>query len=131
MRSSARSSAATSADRDVNGIGAARALSPLDCSGLITWAQLEPSAHAPWTRTTLAVVSEPLVGPAWPASAQRPHPAGDGSSDLVRRIFLDVMAPRDLHLGQRWQSADEGEILVVGEDRTGLGPEEQLGHAAC
>jgi hypothetical protein len=41
------------------------------------------------------------------------------------------MAPRDLHLGQRWQSADEGEILVVGEDRTGLGPEEQLGHAAC
>src|SRR5262245_33795489 len=69
-------------------------------------------------------------GPAWPRSAQRFHPAGDGLSDLVGRIFLYVMAPRDLHLGQRWQPADEGEILVVGEDRTGLGPEEQLWHTA-
>src|SRR5712692_7862916 len=40
------------------------------------------------------------------------------------------MAPRDRHLGQLWQLADEGEILVVGEDRTRLGPEEQLGHTA-
>ena len=40
------------------------------------------------------------------------------------------MAPRDLHLGQRGQPADEGEILVVGEDRTGLGPEERLDLAA-
>ena len=63
-------------------------------------------------------------GPAWLPSAQCPHPAGDGPSDLVWRIFLDVMAPRDRHLGQRWQSSDEGEILFVGEDCTGLGPEE-------
>src|SRR5262249_48966812 len=65
-----------------------------------------------------------------PNAAQRPHPVRDGPPDLVRRIFLDVMAPCDLHLGQRRQPADEGEILVVGEDRTGLGPEEQLGHTA-
>src|SRR5262245_32092717 len=40
------------------------------------------------------------------------------------------MAPRDLHLGQRWQPADEGEVLVVSEDRARIGPEEQLGHTA-
>src|SRR5262245_19345927 len=51
--------------------------SPLDCSGLMTWPQLEPSAHAPWASTTLAVVSDPLisfriclrsVAIGWPAS---------------------------------------------------------------
>src|SRR6516225_4985534 len=59
-------------------------------------------------------------------SAQRPHPAGDGLPDLVRRIFLDVVAPRDLHLGQRRKPADEGQIRIVGEDRTGLCPKKQL-----
>jgi len=71
-----------------------------------------------------------VVPDSWPCmapSAQLPHPSGDGPPNLVGRIFLDVMAPRDLDLGQRWQPADEGEILVVGEDRTGLGPEERLG----
>src|SRR6266403_679971 len=65
----------------------------------------------------------PERGPTPPSSPRWP-------ARFVRRIFLDVMAPRDLHLGQRWYPADEGEILVVGEDRTGLGPEEQLGHTA-
>src|SRR5580704_10513275 len=46
-----------SSDKDVSGIGAARAFSPRDCSGLMTLAQLEPSAHAPWTSTMLAGVS--------------------------------------------------------------------------
>src|SRR5262249_486943 len=50
-----------SSDSDVSGIGAARTFSPLDCSGLMTWPQLEPSAHAPWTSTTLAVVSDSLI----------------------------------------------------------------------
>src|SRR5215831_12006397 len=71
------------------------------------------------------------VSRAWKrATSSRLHPAGDGPSDLVRRIFLHIVAPRDLHLGQRRQPADEGEILFVGEDCTGLGPEEQLGHTA-
>src|SRR5262249_43769699 len=61
-------------------------------------------------------------------SAQRPHPAGDALPDLVRRILLDVLAPSDPHLGQRRKPADEGQIRIVGEDRTGLCPEEQLGH---
>src|ERR1700722_1492505 len=43
-----------SSDKDVSGIGAARAFSPRDCSGLMTLAQLEPSAQAPCTRTMLA-----------------------------------------------------------------------------
>jgi hypothetical protein len=35
-------------------------------------------------------------------SAQRPHPVGDGPPDLVRRIFLEEMDPRDRHLGLPW-----------------------------
>ena len=54
-------SAATSFDSDVNGIGAARVLNPMACSGLMTWVQLEPSAQAPWTSTMLAVVFDPCI----------------------------------------------------------------------
>ena len=82
------------------------------------------------------LVAEPTVGALafvvlsdlW--SAQSPHPAGDGPPDFISRIFLDVVAPGDLYLGQLWQPADEAEILVVGEDCTGLGPKEQLRHMA-
>src|SRR5260370_38160081 len=42
--------------------------------------------------------------------AKRPHPAGDGPPDLVRRIFLEEMDPRDLHFGLRWPPPDEVEI---------------------
>jgi hypothetical protein len=35
-------------------------------------------------------------------SAQRSLPAGDGTPDLVRRIFLEEMDPRDRYLGLRW-----------------------------
>ena len=38
-------------------------------------------------------------GRAQPPSAQRPDPTGDSAPDLVRRIFLNVVAPRDRHLG--------------------------------
>ena len=70
-----------------------------------------------------------LRGPAWSPSDQPSHPLDDGLSDVVRRIFLNEMEPRDLHLGLRWPSADEVEIRA-GEDRTGLGLQEQLGHIA-
>src|SRR5262245_23151891 len=83
-----------------------------------------------WRRTPILNGSAESAGFSRPHAAQRPHPVRDGPTDLVRRIFLDVMAPRDLHLGQRWKLPNEGEILVVGEDRTRLGPEEQLGHTA-
>src|SRR5262245_59406250 len=100
----------------------------------MTRAQLDPSAHAPWASTTLtslvAIVLLLISQPAWPSSVQRCHPVRDGPPDLVRRILLDVMAPRDRHLGQRWEPADECEILLVGEDRAGLSPKEQLGHTA-
>src|SRR5262249_33129540 len=46
---------------EVSGIGAARTFNPLDCSGLMTSAQLEPSAQAPWTSATLAVVLNPRM----------------------------------------------------------------------
>src|SRR5260370_15746310 len=71
--------------------------------------------------------------PSWPCmapSAQRPHPAGDGPPDLVRRIFLEEMDPRDRHLGLRWPPADEVEIRAAGEARTRLALHEQLGHTA-
>src|SRR5215472_7703776 len=40
------------------------------------------------------------------------------------------MDPCDRHLGLRWQLVDEFEVCVVGENPTGLGLQEQLGHAA-
>src|SRR5258708_38277208 len=61
------------------------------------------------TRTD-ELIAEPAVRrhaivPCMAPSAQRPHPAGDGPPDLVRRIFLDKMDPRDRHLGLRWPPA--------------------------
>src|SRR5215469_1805036 len=66
--------------------------------------------------------------PAWLPSTQRPHPAGDGPPDLVRRIFLYEMDPRDHHLGLRWPRAGGVEIRAAGEERTGFGLQEKLGH---
>ena len=57
-------------------------------------------------------------------------PHRDGPPDLVRRIFLDEMEPRDRHLGLRWEAAGQVENRAVGEDSAGLGPQEQLGHIA-
>src|SRR5215471_8371012 len=95
------------------------------------WAENHPKIGVSSPSDRRASCTTPLHrGPAWPPSAQLLHPTGDGLPDLVRRVFLDVMAPRDRHLGQCRQAADEGEILVVGEDRTGLNLEEQLGHIA-
>src|SRR5262249_28795509 len=71
--------------------------------------------------------------PSWPCmtpSAQRAHPAGDGPPDLVRRIFLKEMEPRDRHLGLRRQAAGEVEVRAVGDEQTGLGLHEQLGYTA-
>src|SRR5262245_6644519 len=85
------------------------------------WSSLTARRFSPF-----GVTARPRI----PASAQHLHPPGDGSADLVRRIFLHIMTPRDGHLGQRWQVPDKCEILVIGEDRTRLGPEEQLGHTA-
>src|SRR5215469_9079748 len=59
---------------------------------------------------------------------RRPHPVGDGPADLVRRIFLDEMDPRDGDLGLRWPRADGVEIRAAAEERTGLGLYEQFGH---
>src|SRR5258705_6215460 len=63
-------------------------------------------------------------------SARRRHPAGDSPPDLVRRIFLDKMDSRHRFLGQRWPPADEVDQRVIGEDRTWLSLQEQLGHIA-
>src|SRR5215469_11003770 len=82
-----------------------------------------PSTKASWTRPRQR-------SPAGTPSAQRPHPAGDGSPDLIRRIFLEEMEPRDRHLGLRWPPAGEVEIRAAGEEQTGLGLHEQLGHIA-
>src|SRR5258706_6798543 len=64
------------------------------------------------------------------SGAARIHPAGYGPPDLVRRIFLEEMDPRDRHLGLRWPPAGEVENRAAGEDPTGLGLHEQLGDTA-
>src|SRR5580704_8114224 len=63
-------------------------------------------------------------------STQRPHPAGDGPTDLVRRIFLHEMNPRYRRLGERWPPADNIDQSIVREDRSWLDLQEQLGHIA-
>src|SRR5260370_12038145 len=73
-----------------------------------------------------ATPSAPCMAP----SARRPHPTGDGPPDLVRRIFLNEMDPRHRLLGQRWPPADEVDQRIIGEDRTWLSLQEQLGHIA-
>ena len=61
-------------------------------------------------------------------SVQRRQPSDDGPPDLVRRIFLNEMYPRDRHLGLRWPRADGVEIRAAAEERTRLGLYKQLGH---
>src|SRR5262245_2576860 len=65
-----------------------------------------------------------------PPSAQRSHPAGDGPPDLVRRFSLNEMDPRHRLLGQHRPSTDEVDQPIIGEDRTWLSLQEQLGHIA-
>ena len=48
----------------------------------------------------------------------------------MRRIFLNEMDPRHRLLGQRWPPTDEVDQPFIGEDRTWLSLQEQLGHIA-
>src|SRR4029453_7424285 len=92
-------------------------------------ASIVASTAAPRTISPTARGARPCP-PAHPLSAQLFYPAGDGPSDLVRRIFLEEMEPRDRHLGLRWQPAGEVEIRAAGDEQTGLGLHEQLGYTA-
>src|SRR5262245_14279835 len=56
VRSRLRLSAATSSDREVSGSGAASTFRTSALSGVMTRAQLDPSAHAPWASTTLTLL---------------------------------------------------------------------------
>src|SRR5215470_841741 len=58
-------------------------------------------------------------------------PVGDGPPDLVRRIFLDVVDPRDCYLRLSWQTAGKFDVRAGGEYAAGLGLQEQLGYIAC
>ena len=95
---------------------------------MITFAQLDPSAQAPWTSTTVApfavilllLTSRPCVAPV----SQRPHPVGDGPPDLIRRIFLHEMDTLNRLLGQRWPPPDDVDQPIIGKDRTWLGLQE-------
>src|SRR5215469_5912162 len=79
---------------------------------------------------TVAPRSPPLSPSCMAPSAQRPHPFGDSPPDLVWGIFLDEMDPCHRLLGQRWPPADEVDQRIIGEDRTWLSLQEQLGHIA-
>ena len=49
---------------------------------------------------------------------------------FVRRIFLNEMDPRHRLLGHRWPPTDKVDQPIIGEDRTWLSLQEQLGHIA-
>src|SRR5262249_17016825 len=76
------------------------------------------------------VVSAERFGFPRPSAGQRLDPTGDGPADLVRRILLEEMEPRDRHLGLRWQCEGEVEMGGGGKEETGLGLHEQLGYIA-
>src|SRR5271168_4864 len=56
VRSMTRMTALMSSSSVVSGMGAAVTLMPACCRPVMTRAQLDPSAHAPWTRTTVGAV---------------------------------------------------------------------------
>src|ERR1700684_3894708 len=79
VRSMARVTTFTSSSSVVSGMGAAVTLIPACCRPVMTRPQLEPSAHAPWTRTTVGVVG--LMG-AFRFRAVRPQrPISMGDAD--------------------------------------------------
>src|SRR6266436_1198440 len=61
-RAIARLVAATSSAREVSGFCTATAFKPAFLSSGITLAQLEPSAHAPWTRTIAGLLPCAMTG---------------------------------------------------------------------
>src|SRR5215469_6480116 len=91
---------------------------------LLAWPRSAPRAHASVTCPARKLCAEETIERR--PSARRLHPAGDDPPDLVRRIFLDEMDPRDCHLGLRWQPAGEVENRTAGENPAGLGLHEQL-----
>src|SRR5712664_3510203 len=108
-RAIARLVAATSSARDVSGFWIATAFSPAFSSSGITFAQLEPSAHAPCTRTTFrtlgallsaaaegrevtAIVSAPTK-----INAERPNePRIMCTPRIIRRLIILRMHTRQL-----------------------------------
>jgi hypothetical protein len=94
-------------------------------SGASPLGRRHPGNRPPGHRQSSEVPGSPAK-----CTLQLQHPVGDGSPDLVRRIFLNEMDPRHRLLGQRWPPADEVDQRIVGEDRTRLGLQEQLGHIA-
>src|SRR5215472_11859616 len=71
-----------------------------------------------------------LLGPLSGSFSESPTPASDSAPDLVRRIFLEEMEPRDRHLGLLRQPAGKVEIRAAGEEQTGISLHEQLGYLA-
>jgi hypothetical protein len=62
------------------------------------WRHLSRRGRSLSFKMTLPVRRHAIVALHAP-SAQLPHPVGDGPPDLVGRIFLDEMDPRNGHLG--------------------------------
>src|SRR4029077_10262396 len=91
IRSIARLTAATSSASDVNGSCAAATLKPLACSNGITRDQLEPSAHAPCTRTTFRVEAfRPGPASGWLAN-DTVSPTAMTATEFARRLlFLNI-----------------------------------------
>src|SRR5262245_48142403 len=82
--------------------------------------------HEDAGRSTQMTISCALI-----ASREALHPAGNGPPDFIWRIFLEEMDPRDRNLGLRGPRTDGVEIRAAGQERTGFGLQEQLGHSAC
>src|SRR5882757_5805774 len=112
-RAIARLVAAASSAREVSGFCTATAFKPAVSSSGITLAQLEPSAHAPCTRTTLdtPAMTQPLVMRYGSAKrdARILRPPAKDSHDVEAAIW----DTRD---------ADAAEVAGSSGDAIGVGP---------
>src|SRR5262252_2676233 len=99
-----RFSAAASSATDVRGSGAADAFTPSALSAVMTRAQLDPSAHAPWARTMLtfaAILPPDSEREQGPPSAHGPDLPGGWLRGQGRRTLLHDRDPQDRQLGPR------------------------------
>src|ERR1700730_2774659 len=95
VRSKQRLRAATSSAREVSGSGAANTFTTSAFSAVMTRAQVDPSAHAPWASTTLT----PLIAILLLLVPSLPKYSPDRSDRLLTRRAWFVVTGRSGHHG--------------------------------
>src|ERR1700730_15357163 len=135
VRAIVRFKAAASSLKDVRGIGAAITFKPRSSSGRTIACQLEPSAHAPWTTTTVAF-SEKLIMLTLSGNSKwkiRKRVCGVASGeelyDLLRNEFARIFERKVAGIEQVelrfWNISEVGLRTLDGEEGIVFSPHDQ------